>query len=74
MNIPEFEKPLVPNFNRVLPGGKDFTEWFNEPEQLKTRATIIANIKRENQEYCDRLDKRIIDILMEDFKNETRLV
>lgn len=43
---------LVPNLNLIPDAdGKDFSKWFDEPEQLKTRAALCKAI--ENQVTLD---------------------
>ena len=56
------EKILIPNFNSTLQN-KTFSEWFNEPKQIETRKEMIKNINKDFENICEKIDRRIINIL-----------
>jgi len=63
---------LVPNFSdKSKLQDKTFSEWFNEPKQLKTRKKLVKAIKAEQKKYVREVDRKIIDMLTRQASNRS---
>lgn len=70
--IPKFEQILVPNFNAVPSGGKDFSEWLKEPEQVATLKALKEAHMNDWVAQCKREDEELMKLLVEDEHRETK--